>query len=80
METMAVSRFKATCLAVLQRVKKTGRPIRITRFGKPVADVVPPRPEMADGDWLGCLAGRGDTTGDIVAPALDAEEWQALRR
>jgi prevent-host-death family protein len=79
-ETIAVSKFKATCLAVLQRVKRTGRPVRITRFGKPVADVVPPRAETADGDWLGCMVGRGETTGDIVAPVLDAEEWQALRR
>jgi len=80
METMAVSKFKATCLAVLQRVKKTGRPVRITRFGHPVADVVPPRPQAKDGDWLGCMVGRGETTGDIVAPVLDAEVWQALRR
>ena len=43
MESIAVSKFKATCLAVLQRVKRTGRPVRVTRFGKPVADVVPPR-------------------------------------
>jgi prevent-host-death family protein len=80
METIAVSKFKATCLAVLQRVRKTGRPVRVTRFGQPVADVVPPRPEAPEGDWLGCMAGRGEATGDVVAPALDAEEWQALRR
>jgi prevent-host-death family protein len=80
METMAVSKFKATCLAVLQRVRKTGRPVRITRFGKPVADVVPPRPAAAEDDWIGCMVGRAETTGDLVAPVLGAEEWQALRR
>ena len=37
MEKMAVSEFKATCLAVLQRVKRTGQPVLITRFGEPVA-------------------------------------------
>ena len=41
METMAVSKFKASCLAVLQRVRRTRKPVLITRFGKPVAEIVP---------------------------------------
>jgi len=44
MEEIAISRFKATCLAVLERVRRTRRPVRITRFGEPVANVVPPSP------------------------------------
>jgi prevent-host-death family protein len=79
-ETIAVSKFKATCLAVLQRVKRTGRPIRVTRFGKPVADVVPPRAAPSDGGWLGCMAGRAEITGDVVGPVGDAGEWKALGR
>ena len=78
METIAVSKFKATCLAVLQRVKRTGRPVRVTRFGKPVADVVPPRLTSADGGWLGCMAGRADILGDVVGPVVAAGEWKAL--
>ena len=42
MEEIAISKFKATCLAVLDRVLRTGKPIRITRFGQAVAEVVPP--------------------------------------
>jgi prevent-host-death family protein len=80
MDTIAVSKFKATCLAVLQRVKRTGRPVRITRFGKPVADVVPPRLAEAEGGWLGVMAGRAEIAGDIVGPVVDAGDWQALRR
>jgi prevent-host-death family protein len=80
METMAVSKFKATCLAVLQRVKKTGRPVRITRFGKPVADVVPPRIAEPEHGWIGVMAGRAEITGDVVAPVVDDGEWEALRR
>ncbi len=33
-ETMAISKFKATCLAVLERVRRTGRPVVVTRFVK----------------------------------------------
>jgi prevent-host-death family protein len=79
METIAVSKFKATCLAVLQRVRRTGRPVRVTRFGKPVADVVPPRAEEPEEGWIGAMVGRAEITGDIVGPAVDASGWKALR-
>jgi prevent-host-death family protein len=79
METIAVSKFKATCLAVLQRVKRTGRPVRITRFGKPVADVVPPQAPEVEGGWVGSMAGRAEITGDVVSPAVAGSEWKALR-
>lgn len=80
METIAVSKFKATCLAVLQRVRRTGRPVRVTRFGKAVADVVPPRAEEAEGGWVGSMVGRAEITGDVVAPVVGVSEWKALRR
>lgn len=41
METISISKFKATCLAVLERVRKTGEPIQVTKFGKPVAEIKP---------------------------------------
>lgn len=44
MEEIAISKFKATCLAVLERVRRTNQPIRVTRFGKPVAEIIPPSP------------------------------------
>jgi len=31
MEEIAISKFKATCLAVLERVRLTNQPIRVTR-------------------------------------------------
>ena len=74
MQRIAVSTFRATCLAVLRRVKRTGRPVRITRFGKAVADVVPPRAE--DG-WIGVMVGRAEITGDIVGPVVKASERKA---
>ena len=75
-----MSKFKATCLAVLQRVRRTGRPVRITRFGKPVADVVPPRLAQPEQSWMGAMAGRARVTGDVVSPVGEAAEWEALRR
>ena len=80
MESIPVSKFKATCLAVIQRVKRTGRPVLITRFGQPVAEVVPPKPRASKSGWLGAMAGRAIIAGDVVGPAADAREWSALRR
>jgi prevent-host-death family protein len=80
METMAVSKFKATCLAVLQRVNRTGRPVLITRFGKPVAEVVPPARRAVGSAWIGSMSGRAEERGDVVAPASPSGSWAVLRR
>jgi len=80
MEEIAISKFKATCLAVLERVRKTGKAVLVTRFGKPVAEVVPRRASRNPKHWVGSLAGTGQITGDIVSPASVEDNWEALRR
>ena len=80
MESISVSKFKATCLAVLKSVKRTGRPVLITRYGQPVAEVVRPQPRASRADWLGVMNGRVRICGDVVAPAADAKTWAAMRR
>ena len=79
MDEIAVSKFKATCLAALERVRRTGRPIRVTRFGRPLADVVPAEPAADARTWLGAMAGRGRVAGDILAPVAEEGEWDALK-
>ena len=75
---MAISKFKATCLAAMERVRRTGRPLRVTRFGKPVADVVPASPERPESGWLGSLQGTLEISGDIVAPSSEIVKWEAM--
>lgn len=76
-DTMAISKFKATCLATLERVRRTGRPLRVTRFGKPVADIVPPSPEPPRQEWLGSLAGTLEIHGDLLTPTSELVTWEA---
>jgi prevent-host-death family protein len=64
---ITISKFKATCLAVLDNVRRTGVPVRVTKFGKPVADVVAIRVEPSEG-WLGSMAGSVEVKGDIRGP------------
>ena len=79
MEEIAISEFKAKCLAILERVRKTRKPIRITRHGKPVADVVPPAAVVDRDAWLASMKGSAKILGDIISPASDPDEWEALR-
>ena len=78
MQTMPISKFKAHCLAVLERVRKTGCPLRVTRFGKPVADIVPPAAEPAANGWLGSMQGTAKIVGDIRRPSSELANWDAL--
>jgi prevent-host-death family protein len=79
MEEIPISEFKAKCLAILQRVNKTRKPVRVTRFGKPIAEVVPLPPVKEQGNWLGRMRGTAKIIGDIVSPATEASEWEVLR-
>jgi prevent-host-death family protein len=79
MQEIAISEFKANCLAVIERVRSTKKPIRITRFGKPVAEVVPPTAVEDRKAWIGSMKNTMRITGDIVSPANDEDEWEVLR-
>ena len=78
MEEIQISKFKATCLAVLDRVGRMRKPVLVTRFGKPVAQILPPPPSPA-GEWLGAMQDDGEIRDDLVAPAADLAEWNVLR-
>jgi antitoxin (DNA-binding transcriptional repressor) of toxin-antitoxin stability system len=76
MEEIAISKFKATCLSILERVRKTGKPIRVTRFGQPIAEINPPggaEPTLRLGGGVGTM----QILGDIVGPTGDISDWEA---
>jgi prevent-host-death family protein len=79
MQEIAISEFKAKCLALVEQVRKTKQPLRITRFGKPVADVVPPATVVDREQWIGSMKNSMHILGDIVSPANDEDEWEVLR-
>jgi len=79
MKEVAISEFKAKCLGILEQVRKTHTPIRVTRFGKPVAEVVPPSPKNLPANWLGCIEGTIRIVGDIVDPAGSLDDWESSR-
>lgn len=80
MESIAISEFKAKCLAVLEEVRRSGEPILVTRRGQPIAEIVPPSRPAARTRQPGAAAGTFRIVGDIIAPASDPQDWEVLRR
>jgi prevent-host-death family protein len=79
MKEVAISEFKAKCLALLDQVRRTREPIRVTRFGKPIAEIVPTKVEIDRDEWIGSMKGSLKIFGDIISPADDEDEWEVNR-
>ena len=76
MRKMAAGSFKTNCLAVMDEVQAKHETVVITKHGKPVAKLVP---VSTDTDEIyHFLAGKGTVTGDVVSPAISAEDWGEL--
>ena len=78
-QEIAISEFKARCLSLLEEVSKTKTPLRVTRRGKPLADVIPASPEAEERSWIGSMSNSIDIVGDIVSPIIDIQAVEALK-
>ena len=77
-EVVTISKFKATCLALLKRVKETREPLLVTKKGEPIALVTPPPPPYSEKNIFGCMRESITVHGDIISP-LPKEDWEVLR-
>ena len=77
-ESIPISKFKAKALGLMDRVARTGRSITVTKRGKPLVRVVPTA-AGSDKPVLGSLAHTVIYMGDVVSPAVSADEWEANR-
>jgi prevent-host-death family protein len=73
MKTMTASKFKATCLAVMDEVEANREPVLLTKNGRPVAQLIPVEQE---GDSLDVFLFPGgiEIHGDVMAPMYSDEE------
>jgi prevent-host-death family protein len=67
---VAAAEFQANCLRLVDEVARQGRPIIITKRGKPVAKLVPVQREPID--LFGYMAGTAKICGDVISPIEDA--------
>jgi prevent-host-death family protein len=78
MTEISISEFKAKCLGLIEEVHKTRQPLRITRHGRAVAEVIPAGPDRKR-NFLGAMVGTGKIVGDIVSPVIDLNDFEAYR-
>ena len=74
MESMTVTKFKATCLSILDDVQKQKKRVVITKRGKPIAEVVP----YQKSERKISLKDTVTYMGDIVSPVAE-EDWEVLK-
>jgi len=74
MDSLTVSKFKATCLAVVEEVATAKKRVIITKRGKPIAELIPYEAEMTPAPLKDTVA----FMGDIVSPVA-AKDWEALQ-
>jgi prevent-host-death family protein len=79
MKEIDISGFKAKCFRILDEVRKTRKPIRVTRFGKPVAEMIPPSPAEETRRRIGSMVGTGTIVGDIVRATGSLDDWEAAK-
>lgn len=75
-KTVPAGEFKAKCLKLLDEVAQTREKIVVTKHGVPVAHVVPVPGRRP---LFGAMKGTVLWEGDIISPAADESEWDALR-
>ena len=79
-EVVTISKFKATCLALLGNVKDTGRSILVTRRGEPVALITPPPKPSKPESWLGMFQSEGKIAGDVISSVVNENQWEVLSK
>ncbi len=72
---ISAGEFKAKCLKLMDDVQKQKREIIITKYGKPVAKLVPVKDKEARASIVGLLEGTVKIHGDLTAPM--GERWEA---
>ena len=78
MKSIAVSEFKAHCLSLLEGVARTGEPLLVTKRGRPLARITPSG-NVAVTRPQDTLRGSVSYEGDLRAPVVPAEAWNAVR-
>jgi antitoxin (DNA-binding transcriptional repressor) of toxin-antitoxin stability system len=72
MQRIQAAQFKSQCLALMDQVAETGRPVIVTKHGKPVLQFNPV--ERDDQDIFGLPGSKGRIVGDIEN-SVPASDW-----
>ena len=76
---VSAAEFKAKCLRIIQEMGSDGRPVTITRRGRPVAVLSPLPVEPGVSPFVGMMRGTVLAYDNPLAPAASPSDWSALR-
>lgn len=77
MKAIPLDDFQKNVAAILGDIKQTHQPVMISDHGTFLVRILPFLP-TEENDWLGCMAGTGEITGDIISPTEDLASWKVL--
>jgi len=72
MQRIPAAQFKSQCLALMEQVAESGRPVMVTKHGKPVVQISPV--ESDENEIFGFLVGKGRIVGDIEN-SIPISDW-----
>lgn len=76
---IAATEFKATCLRIINDMSRDGQPVTITRRGHPVAVLSPVPADDQRPSIIGAMKGSVLRYDEPFAPAVEPDEWDAMR-
>jgi prevent-host-death family protein len=71
---LSATEFKATCLKVMESVRRSRKPVIVSKRGKPLVKIVPVE-EKRPVPLFGYMKGTLKIEGDVVSP--DGEIWNS---
>ena len=72
MQKIPAAQFKAQCLAVMDQVAASGRPVVVTKHGKPVVQII--SIESDEDEIFGFMIGKARIVGDIEN-SIPISDW-----
>ncbi|MGA9668316.1 MAG: type II toxin-antitoxin system Phd/YefM family antitoxin [Terracidiphilus sp.] len=72
MQKIPAAQFKSHCLALMEQVSQSGRPVVVTKHGKPVVQIS--RVNSTEDEIFGFLTGKGRIVGDIEN-TIPVSDW-----
>ena len=72
---MGAKEFKTNCLRIINQMNKDGKPVTITKRGRPVAVLSPAQTPEGCPSIIGAMRGSVLAYHDPFRPATDASDW-----
>ena len=76
---VGATEFKASCLRIIDEMNRDQEAVTITKRGKPVAVLSPVKKAGKPKSLFGAMRGSVLRYDDPFSPAVDPQEWNALR-